>query len=114
MAVSAIYRVKGEVVGQVSGSVVVDPGEKTISSAIGQRQIISLNSGANTITVPTGATVVLIVPPTENTNSLTLKGVSGDTGVALSKTLPTALTLASVSSFVLSAGGTTSMEFTYL
>jgi hypothetical protein len=67
----------------------------------------TLASGANTITVPSASCVwVIIIPPSSNTQTLTLKGVTGDTGIALSKTGPFLLSLASVSSFVLTAGGT--------
>src|ERR1044071_1814279 len=47
---------------------------------------ITLASGANTITVPTGGTTptaVTIVKPAGNTVLITLKGVTGDTGVPL-------------------------------
>lgn len=69
----------------------------------------ALSSGANTITVPssTGVTpvAVTIVPPVGNTQSLTLKGVSGDTGIALHLTDPSTIALApSVTTFVLTAG----------
>jgi len=46
---------------------------------------VVLASGANTITVPAGAVDgVVIVPPASNTVGLTLKGVTGDTGVRIS------------------------------
>ena len=69
---------------------------------------ITLASGANTITVPTGGTTptaVTIIPPAGNTNLITLKGVTGDTGVALHKTDPTCVALdPSQATFVLTAG----------
>lgn len=70
-------------------------------------QILNLASGANTITPPGGGTTlagVTIVPPVGNTTGITLKGVSGDTGIVISKTDPTSLGLDSgVASFVLGA-----------
>ncbi len=70
----------------------------------------TLASGANTITVPTGGSTVVaatIVPPTGNTQTLILKGVTGDTGVGLHLTDPTSVALAStVTTFVITAGGT--------
>lgn len=70
----------------------------------------TLASGANTITAPTGGSTVVaatIVPPSGNTQTLTIKGVTGDTGVALHLTDPTTLALAaSVTTFCLTAGGT--------
>ena len=64
----------------------------------GQTTIISLASGANTITVPLipGVIVVTgltIIPPAGNTSLMTLKGVAGDTGIALHKTDPTSIGL---------------------
>jgi hypothetical protein len=77
---------------------------KNISSP-GTIEVKTLGSGANTITVPTGGTIpsaVTIIPPAGNTVTLTLKGVTGDTGVALHLTDPTIVALAtSVSTFCL-------------
>lgn len=91
------------------------PAAQNASSA-GQIEIKTLASGANTITVPTGGTVptaVTIVPPSGNTNALTLKGVSGDTGIAMHLTDPTSLAIASsVVNFVINAGAqTTGVRF---
>lgn len=66
-----------------------------------------LASGSNTISTTTGVTAVTILPPATNTNSITLKGVSGDTGVRIHNTDPTSIAVdPSVSSFVLTAGTT--------
>jgi len=66
---------------------------------------VELGSGANTITKPTGATCVTIVKPSDNTTSLTFKGVSGDTGVRLHNTDPDSISLhSSVTTFVLTTG----------
>ena len=68
-----------------------------------------LASGNNTITVPSGALGCTIKPPTGNAQTLTLKGVNGDTGIALAKVSPTSLGLdTGVTSFVISAGNTVS------
>lgn len=72
--------------------------------------VYTLASGANTITLPTGGSTpkaATIIPPAGNTQTLTLKGVTGDTGIALHKTDPTVIALEStVVNFVLTAGGT--------
>jgi hypothetical protein len=74
----------------------------------GQIDIVTLASGANTITPPSGGTTpvaVTIIPPAGNTQTITLKGITGDTGIALSKTDPTTIGLGSSSAtFVLTAG----------
>lgn len=73
-------------------------------------EIKTLSSGANTITVPTGGATVTactIVPPAGNTTNLTLKGVTGDTGVQLHDTDPSSISLdAATTSFCLTAAGT--------
>lgn|SRR6187431_582165 len=68
-------------------------------------EIKTLALGANTITVPTGGTTVTactIVPPAGNTEEITLKGVTGDTGFLLHETDPSSISLSSdTESFVL-------------
>lgn len=80
------------------------------AAASGSVTMHTLASGANTITAPTGGSTLsgaTIVPPSSNTQTLTLKGVTGDTGVLLHKTDPTSLALDSTdTTFVLTAGGT--------
>jgi len=76
----------------------------------GAISIYSLVSGANTITVPTGGSSpkgATIVPPAENTVTLTLKGVSGDTGILLSPTDPTSIAFGASPpvSFVITTNG---------
>jgi hypothetical protein len=69
---------------------------------------LTLASGANTITVPVWSPVadgVLIIPSTNNATALTLKGVSGDTGVGLAPSEPTLWTFptAPPATFVITA-----------
>ena len=72
--------------------------------------IHTLGAGDNTITTPTGGSTVkgaTIVPPTGNAQAITLKGVGGDTGVALSKLDPTSIAFETApANFILNAGGT--------
>ena len=88
-------------------------GTETISAASnaaspGSIEIKTLASGANTITLPTGGSTVVactMVPPTGNAVSITLKGVSGDTGIRLHNTDPSTLSFdSSVTTFVLTTG----------
>ena len=63
-------------------------------SSPGQIEIKNLVSGANTITAPIGPpTALTIIPPISNILSLTLKGVTGDTGIPLHVTDPTTIAL---------------------
>lgn len=81
-------------------------------SSPGMIQVMTLASGNNTITVPTGGTVptaVTILKPSGNTTALTFKGVAGDTGVRLHDTDPDSISLhSSAATFVLNAGASLS------
>ncbi len=94
-------------VGDFAGTVTL--GAAANPSAVRPEDNLTLSLGANTINVPTGGstvpTAVTIVPPNGNTVALTLKGVSGDTGIALHLTDSTTIALASSqASFVINAG----------
>lgn len=69
----------------------------------GQIEIKTLAAGANTITPPAGSKSVTIIPPAANTNVITLKGIAGDTGVALHLTDPANISLNAAAAFVLNA-----------
>jgi hypothetical protein len=75
------------------------------STSPAQLEIRTLASGANTITIPAGGSTSVsctIHPPSGNTTNITLKGVSGDTGIQLHDTDPSTIALdPSVASFVL-------------
>lgn len=92
--------------GAVDGTQELSAGINTSSPAA--VEIKTLASGANTIDVPTSGfvpTAVTIVPPGDNETALTLKGVTGDTGVRIHDTDPTTIALDdSVTSFCLTAG----------
>jgi hypothetical protein len=108
MAVSADRKVTIEYDGSVEGVQVLEAAENAASP--GSITVQSLASGFNSVSVPTstGVTVtcVTIVPPTGNTTSITLKGVTGDTGIRIHNTDPTSLAIHSdVTAIGLTAGG---------
>jgi len=77
------------------------------SASPARQDYTNLSSGANTITAPSGGSAVTIIPPAGNTTSITLKGISGDTGVRIHNTDPTTIAYdSSLTSFVLTAGST--------
>ena len=92
--------------GDVVGTEVISAASNAASP--GSIEIKTLDSGLNTITVPTGGSTVVactIVPPAANSTSITLKGVTGDTGVRIHNTDPTTIAIhSSVTSFVLTTG----------
>jgi hypothetical protein len=79
----------------------------TNASSPGAVSIVTLAIGANTITPPGGGSSpksVTIIPPSSNLATMTLKGVTGDTGVVLHITDYTQIALNSpTTTFVLTA-----------
>lgn len=78
------------------------------TNAPGEIDVVALSTGANTIAVPSNAKGVTIIPIAGNTTALTLKGVSGDTGIALHLTDPSSFGInpATTTSFVIAASTT--------
>ena len=94
----------------------------SLNSAVDYTNQVTLINGNTTVGVPTGATVCLFTPPNATNptpnpvygGTITLKGVAGDTGIALSTTVPMLLPIASgVTSFILTstASGTAEVWF---
>lgn len=105
MATTAVRVTTISLSGDVSATINANAASNAASP--GKVDIVTLASGANTITPPSGGTTpvaVTITPPAANTNTITLKGVTGDTGVVLHKTDPTTVALNSpTDTFVLTA-----------
>ena len=105
MAINATRTALVVFTGDITASFTVSATDNAVSP--GQVDLLTLASGVNTITPPTGGSTpkaVTIQPPVGNLNTITLKGVSGDTGVILHKTDPTVIALNSpTSTFVLTA-----------
>ena|SRR3990167_9082924 len=102
MAVSSERRV----INHFTGDFVADLYDDAATNAAspGEIENVTLAIGNNTITPPTGAKGCTILPPAANTSIITLKGVNGDTGVALHLTDPTSIGINSAAStFVLNA-----------
>ena len=65
---------------------------------------VTLSTGDNTLTVPTGAVAALVVPPTTSTVTKKIKGAAGDTGVTIASATPMLLPLGTgTASFILNA-----------
>lgn len=94
---------------QFTGDVTFNYSVTTVANAAspGVVAVQVLTTGANTITAPVSPLIpqfVTIIPPSGNTVQLTLKGVSGDTGIALHDTQPSTIAIeTSVASFVINA-----------
>ena len=113
MAASASLTLSGTITGLAGGSETVSL-TLTNSSASGAVTTTALASGANTISVPTGALWCIVVPPSGNTTALTLKGNGADTGVGLHPSQASILALANgTTSFIVSAAATMSSPTTF-
>lgn len=111
MTATASISITGSIASNPSGGITVGPISISSSDANSQIQRIVLQSGANTITVPpTPATNgCIIVLPSTNTSVVTIKGVGGDTGIAIGKTTKQVLNwdpTAAPASFVLNSAAT--------
>lgn len=95
MAVTATRVLTITLTGDVTGTETIAAASNTVSP--GSVTIQALASGFNSITVPlsTGVvvTAVTIVPPTGNSTSITLKGLTGDTGLRIHNTDPTTIAI---------------------
>ena len=111
MPATASITITGAILETPTGARTVGPITLTSAAANGEVQRIVLQAGANTITVPTvpATNGCVIVLPATNTSVTTLKGVTGDTGIALGKTTKHVLNwdpTAAPASFVLTSVST--------
>lgn len=110
MASTGTVTLNGNVSGGPAGTRSFGPNTVPLNTAVDQTLVTALASGANTVTVPTGSTVCIIVGPNATSPNplwagvLTVKGVAGDTGVVVSAKFPTMLSWDTApASFVLNA-----------
>lgn len=107
MAVTANRSITIALTGSVVATTPINAAENVASPGAVTVQALAL--GFNSVAVPasTGITVtaVTIVPPAGNATSITLKGVTGDTGIRIHDTDPTSIALhSSVTAIGLTAG----------
>jgi hypothetical protein len=78
-------------------------------------QQLTLASGTNTLVVPTGATMLVILPPTTSVVTKTLKGLTADTGIPIPPAAQWILPIAAgVTSIVITAGGIETIDVWWL
>lgn len=109
MSVTSSRNVQIQFSGDVTLGIIQSAADNTVSPAV--ETIQTLASGANILTAPVVSGIVVtsltIIPPAANTSLITLKGVSGDTGIALHKTDPTTVAVdTTFTSLVLLAAST--------
>lgn len=111
MAATASILIQGSITDTPAGGRTIGPITLASAAANGQVQQLVLQSGANTITCPTAPAPsgCVIKLPSTNTAVTTLKGVAGDTGIAIGKVSTLVLhwdSTAVPASFVLSSVST--------
>lgn len=126
MAAIGNLSISANVSGQPTGQRTFGPMVITAPSAVDATNVIALSIGANTITIPTGATSMVITGPNAvypNPNpayggTLTIKGVSGDTGIPISAKNPTVLEWDPVTlppaTMIINASVATTIEIFYM
>ena len=86
-----------------------------ITGAVAEILDVPLNTGNNTISVPAGATWLLIEPPSGNAVTIKLLGTGSDTGFTLDPTRATLLPLAAgTASVILNASGPVTPELSFI
>lgn len=111
MAATASVTITGSVAGGPSGSKTMSIPVISSATSTDALGVVALSSGFNSVTVPSNTTGVVIVPPAGNTQTITLKGVTGDTGIPLHVTNATLLTLPSSSTTLgVTVGGAITCE----
>src|SRR6266567_1178377 len=87
MAGSATVALNAVLSGLPLGQMAITPPPLTSANANGQVQGVILAAGVNTITVPAtpAPNGVIVVLNPANTSVVTVKGVGGDTGIAIGK-----------------------------
>jgi len=107
MAISSTRRTTIEFTGDIAFQQLANATTNTDSPGVSELK--TLAPGANTITPPANASAkaVTIIPPSGNVATITLKGVTGDTGVLLHTTEPSSISLGSTTgTFVLTVSTT--------
>lgn len=115
MAVSGSWRLNGALTGLPQGTEAVDVTIASVPTNVGGRVTTTVNGFSNlTALTPAAATAVCIIPPSANANTITLKGVTGDTGIALSKTQPTIVSITAAATWGLTTSAATVLTLVFM
>jgi hypothetical protein len=116
MAITGTIYTTGTIVGLLFGSL-LETVSWAITNGIGTvtKQVL-VQAANNTFNAPAGTKLCFIIPPTTNTQAVTLKGVNGDTGLSLNISEPTILALPTDTTVspVINLGAGTNQTFTFL
>jgi len=95
MATSGRAIFQAHVDGVLAETVPIDEQWSLAGTVLEIRSSVTLNSGDNTITIPSGTKVIDFSPPTTNGSTLKLKQTGADSGFVLQPNMPTILTWSS-------------------
>jgi hypothetical protein len=104
MAAASLVTITGSNTGDIAGSLTLGPFSisGTVPLAVtrfsftgAQFVTIGDTAGANNILIPAGAKGFVLVKPAGNVNTITIKGVTGDTGWLLDPILPDVISVVS-------------------
>lgn len=112
MAAIATITLTCPVTGLPGGTENINPPVLTVTPALGVVSSYILASGDNTVTVPTGAKKILILPPVGNTVVILLKKTGADTGLPLDLVDWSFLSVGTMTTFVLNAASLMSSAVT--
>ncbi len=110
---TARARFQAHVDGLLSGDFATNVAWTIGPGAVGERLVLTLLAGNTTITAPTGATLTVVVPSPNETNTITVKGVVGDTGIVMVAGEPFVLA-PGTAAVVLTTSATVRVEVVYI
>jgi hypothetical protein len=117
--VAGQFTVSGLSAGLSTGEKVIGPTTIIGANLIGEIRDLTLASGDNVITVPTGATAVWIVPSSTNTQALKVRTNldAADAGLPISASDPFgpwSFRALGVTTITINAGGSVPVELSYI
>ena len=113
---SGTLTVSGLVAGLLSGEKVIGPETMTGSATVGEIADVSFAAGDTTVSVPAGASVVLLVLPESNTQQLAVRtNLDAGTGMSIGDQGYVVFPIATgVTALVVSAGAAGVLEASFL
>ncbi len=103
---NGVLNLSGSVGGLLTGAKSIVVPQIVSQMAVGSITDVNLVLGDNTINIPVNATSAVISFPVTNTQTVTLKGVGGDTGIKLNGKTWSVISLdPTQTSFILNAAG---------
>ncbi len=76
----------------------------------GVNQLVTLDTTALVVTVPTSCVAVTILPPVSNTTALTVSGTTSDTGISIHPSDPSSIGLSTTQTIIALTATTTTAD----